>query len=74
MSDPLDPFETLLDLDARHDELLRQLEELDHRVEKVLAEYLPAHDASRRPVASFDRASSLAKLASVSMEPPAAAA
>jgi hypothetical protein len=74
MNDPVDPFDALLDLDARHDELLRQLEELDHRVEKVLAEYLPAHDVSRQSVAGFDRASALAKLAGASIEPPAAAA
>jgi hypothetical protein len=74
MNDPVAPFDALLDLDARHDELLRQLEELDHRVEKVLAEYLPAHDAARHPVAGFDGASALAKLAGAALEPPAAAA
>jgi hypothetical protein len=29
---------TLLELDARHDDLLQQLAELDHRVSQVLAE------------------------------------
>ncbi len=31
----------LLDLDARHDDLLRRLDELDKRVAKTLAEYQP---------------------------------
>ena len=30
---------TLLELDARHDDLLHQLAELDQRVSQVLAEY-----------------------------------
>jgi hypothetical protein len=34
-------LQLFLDLDARHDDLLRQLEELDHRVAQVLAEYAP---------------------------------
>jgi hypothetical protein len=38
----------LIDLDNRHDDLLRRLEDLDHRVEKVLAECL----AGREPVTS----------------------
>jgi hypothetical protein len=54
-----------LDLDARHDELLRQLEELDDRVQKVLAEYLPEHAPSRQSSAAPEI---------ISMEPPAAAA
>lgn len=33
-------LEALLDLEARHDELLERLDELDRRVEKVLAECL----------------------------------
>jgi hypothetical protein len=65
MSDPVAPFDALLDLDARHDELLRELEELDHRVQKVLAEYLPVHEPSRQPVANPEI---------ISREPPAAAA
>jgi hypothetical protein len=34
-------LDILLDLEARHDDLLRRLEELDKRVEKVLAEWQP---------------------------------
>ena len=47
MTEPLDAFDSLLDLDARHDELLRQLEDLDHRVQEVLGEYLPAGGVAR---------------------------
>jgi tetrahydromethanopterin S-methyltransferase subunit G len=47
MTEPLDAFDALLDLDARHDELLRQLDDLDHRVQKVLGEYLPAGGVAR---------------------------
>lgn len=36
------PLDILVDLEARHDDLLRRLEELDKRVEKVLAEWQPA--------------------------------
>jgi len=46
MDDTARQLRTLLDLDARHDELLRQLEVLDERVEKVLAEWT----GSREPV------------------------
>jgi hypothetical protein len=65
MNDPLCPFDALLDLDARHDELLRQLAELDQRVERVLAEYLPAQERSRQVLEARE---------SISLEPPAAAA
>ena len=34
-------LDLLMDLDARHEELLRQLEELDKRVEKALVECQP---------------------------------
>jgi tetrahydromethanopterin S-methyltransferase subunit G len=33
-------LETLLDLEARHEDLLQRLDELDRRVEKVLGECL----------------------------------
>jgi tetrahydromethanopterin S-methyltransferase subunit G len=33
-------FETLLELDHRHDELLERLDELDKRIEHVLAQWL----------------------------------
>lgn len=35
-------LEKLLDLDARHDHLLRQLEELDRKVEQTLRQFLPS--------------------------------
>lgn len=35
-------LETLLDLEARHDDLLQRLDDLDKQVEQVLAENLPA--------------------------------
>ncbi|MGA2620683.1 MAG: hypothetical protein ABSF26_23920 [Thermoguttaceae bacterium] len=35
-----DQVEGLSELDSRHDELLRRLEELDARVEQVLAQWL----------------------------------
>lgn len=45
MDDTANRLDILLDLEARHDDLLRRLEELDKRVEKVLAEWQPP----RRP-------------------------
>ena len=35
-------LESLLELEARHDDLLRRLDELDKRVERVLAECVAA--------------------------------
>ncbi len=35
-----DQLESLAELDSRHDELLRRLDELDARVEQVLAQWL----------------------------------
>jgi hypothetical protein len=35
---PTAQLELLLDIEARHEDLLRQLDELDKRVEKTLAE------------------------------------
>jgi len=40
-------LETLLELDARHDDLLERLEELDRRVEQVLADCLPGTSGQR---------------------------
>lgn len=40
-------LQTLLDLDARHDELLERLEELDRRVALVLAEGMAGRNALR---------------------------
>jgi hypothetical protein len=34
-------FDELLELEARHDDLLARLDSLDKRVEQVLAQYLP---------------------------------
>ncbi len=39
-------LELLLDLETRHEDLLDRLDELDKRVEKVLAAYPPRQDAS----------------------------
>jgi hypothetical protein len=39
-------LETLLELDARHDDLLQRLDELDRRITTVLAEYAPPASAS----------------------------
>lgn len=46
MDDTANRLDILLDLEARHDDLLRRLEELDKRVEKVLAEWQPARKPS----------------------------
>ncbi len=73
MSDPAAPFDPLLDLDARHDQLLRQLEDLDRRVQKVLADYAPAHDPSCQ-LGANPEGGPLAVPEDASLEPPAAAA
>ena len=36
----------LLDLESRHEDLLDRLDDLDKRVEKVLAEFLPRREPS----------------------------
>ncbi len=41
MDAAFDQLHTLLDLEARHDDLLRRLDELDQRINAVLAEYQP---------------------------------
>lgn len=46
MDAAMQQLQTLLDLDARHDDLLRRLEELDKRVAEVLAECM----APEKPV------------------------
>ncbi len=48
MDNPTSHLEALVELDQRHDELLRRLDDLDKQVEKVLKEWLSA----RQPVAS----------------------
>jgi hypothetical protein len=40
-----DELKLLVELDARHDELLRELEELDRQVEAVLTQWLAERDA-----------------------------
>ena len=42
MDTATEQLEKLLDLDARHDELLRQLDELDQRVEQTLKQFQPS--------------------------------
>ncbi len=39
MASPLDHAQAMLDLEARHDELLELLSELENRVASVLAQY-----------------------------------
>lgn len=46
-------FQALLDLETRHDDLLSRLDDLDHRIEKVLSDCLPSRtraEGSRSPV------------------------
>ncbi len=55
MDTPTSHLALLMDLEARHEDLLKQLEELDHRVEKALAECqiyreFPCATASCAPV------------------------
>lgn len=38
MDTPMPQLDLMMDLEARHEELLRQLAELDQRVEKALAD------------------------------------
>jgi len=45
MDAPIVHFELLMDLEARHDDLLVRLAELDKRVEEVLAECLAVRQA-----------------------------
>jgi hypothetical protein len=45
-------LELLLDLETRHEDLLDRLDELDKRVEKVLAAFPPRRDASGDVAAS----------------------
>jgi hypothetical protein len=49
----VNPFQTLLDLDARHDDLLQRLEDLDKRVARVLADYQPRGEQAK-PSASAE--------------------
>jgi len=54
MDRTIDPLQLLLDLDARHDELLRRLDELDKEVARVLKEtqLLVKTEATSRQAAS----------------------
>ncbi len=45
-------LEALLDLDRRHEELLERLDELDKRVEAVLAEWLAGRQPASMPATS----------------------
>jgi tetrahydromethanopterin S-methyltransferase subunit G len=42
-------LEALLDLEARHEDLLERLDELDQRVETVLRECLPPRQQATEP-------------------------
>ena len=42
----------LLELDARHDDLLERLDELDRRVRGVLAQYHPAEPGPQTPAST----------------------
>ncbi|NUQ65865.1 MAG: hypothetical protein HUU20_25670 [Pirellulales bacterium] len=50
-------FQTLLELDARHDELLERLDELDREVARVLADWTntrpPADSSPQVPLRAF---------------------
>jgi hypothetical protein len=48
-------LEALLDLEARHDELLDRLDELDDRVSKTLAECAALRDPAATDTARRDR-------------------
>lgn len=54
-SDSTLQLETIAELDQRHDELLQRLEELDKRVEKVLAEWVAGRvaDPATAPTAAL---------------------
>ena len=49
MEDETTQLNTLLELETRHDDLLQRLEELDHRVERVLKECQPACSGAEMP-------------------------
>ena len=57
MDRTFDPLQLLLELDARHDELLRRLDELDQEVARVLKETssFPAVAAAVHPPGHPDR-------------------
>ncbi len=52
MDTPHSQLEALLELEARHDDLLERLDALDKRVAKVLAQYLPGRDRDAQPCAA----------------------
>jgi hypothetical protein len=49
---PLTPRDLVERLDARHDELIAKLDELNAQIEAALAEFSRSRDASREEVAS----------------------
>jgi hypothetical protein len=46
MESPQARLDAIVDLDARHDDLIRQLDQLDQQVEQVLKQWLGARDSS----------------------------
>jgi hypothetical protein len=46
MNDYAKELDALLDLDTRHDDLLRRLEELDKQVEAVLSQWLTQREGT----------------------------
>ncbi len=46
-----DTTRRILEIEARQDEALRELEALERRLEQVLAEYLPMQAGSQTPLA-----------------------
>ena len=50
----------VLDIEARQDDVLRQLEELERRLDQILAEYSPAPSSSAQPSAAPSSATLLA--------------
>jgi uncharacterized protein YdcH (DUF465 family) len=46
MNDFRDEIAALLELEARHDDLLRRLDELDKRIEQVLSDYAKEHTSA----------------------------
>jgi hypothetical protein len=49
-------LETLLDLEARHEDLLVRLDDLDRKVEKVLSDWLPKRVAVEGSAAAVESA------------------
>jgi len=52
MERPTAYLEAIIDLETRHDDLLQQLDDLDKRVERVLAEWIKHEPAAAAQAAS----------------------